>query len=366
MSLTGNLRTMSLPDILQWIATGRKTGTLHLERRSIQKRIVFRDGNIATSWSNDPRESLGQFLIREGKITEEQLFRALSRQEEEGTLLGMILINEDIVDQDVLRQVLRLKAEETIYDIFGWAEGGFDFKEGELPRDTLVHINIGVTEVVLEGIRRVDEWGRIRKIFPSAATSFKVLNAGGAEDAADRQILAMVGAGKTLGEIALELRRSEFDGSALLFELCARDVIAVDRVQDETSATDPVGAIKELLAIAYQRLQERRYESALQAYEKVLALDRLNQHAKKGLLTVSEARERDRARKSVRLDKVPVLKLDMSSLTREKFEPSEAFVLSRINGAWDVQSILKICPMAEDEALLIFARLLDRHVIELT
>ncbi len=44
MSLTGNLRTMSLPDILQWISTGRKTGTLHLERRSVRKRIAFRDG----------------------------------------------------------------------------------------------------------------------------------------------------------------------------------------------------------------------------------------------------------------------------------------------------------------------------------
>ena len=365
MSLTGNLRTMSLPDILQWIATGRKTGTLHLERRSIQKRIVFRDGHITTSSSNDPRESLGQFLIRENRITEEQLFRALTRQEQEGTLLGVILINESVLQEDVLRQVLRLKAEETIYDIFGWAEGQFDFKEGELPRESLVNVKIGVTEVVLEGIRRVDEWGRIRKLFPSSATGFRVLDAGGAENGVDRQILALVTAGKTLGEIALELRRSEFDASALLFELCARDVIAVDRVQDESQATDPIGAIKELLAMAYQRMQERRYESALQAYEKVLALDRLNQHAKKGLLTVSEARERDRARKSVRLDKIPILKLDMASLTKESFEPQEAFVLSRINGAWDVQSILKICPMAEEEALLIFARLLDRNVIEL-
>jgi len=365
MSLIGNLRTMSLPDILQWIATGRKTGTLHLERRSIQKRIVFREGNISSSWSNDPRESLGQFLIREGCITEEQLFRALTQQEEKGTLLGAILVHEGVLDADVLRQVIRLKAEETIYDIFGWLEGQFEFKEGELPRDTLVNVKIGVTEVVLEGIRRVDEWGRIRKVFPSAATTFKIVSADSAENPLERQILAMVTAGKTLGEMALELRRNEFDASALLFELCARDVIAVDKVQDETSTTDPVGAIRELLAMAQQRLQERRYDSAFKAYEKVLALDRLNQNAKKGLLTVAEARERDRARKSIPLDKIPVLKLDMSALTREKFEPQEGFVLSRINGEWDIQSILKICPMAEEEALLIFARLLDRDVIEL-
>ena len=33
----------TLPDVLQWIATARKTGTLHVERRSIQKRIILRE-----------------------------------------------------------------------------------------------------------------------------------------------------------------------------------------------------------------------------------------------------------------------------------------------------------------------------------
>jgi hypothetical protein len=52
-------------------------------------------------------------------------------------------------------------------------------------------------------------------------------------------------------------------------------------------------------------------------------------------------------------------------LSRERFDSHEGFVLSRINGQWDVRSILKLCPMSEDEALSIFLRLLDRRVIEL-
>ena len=51
MSLTGNLRTMDLPEILQWISTGRKTGTLHIEHRSVHKRIVFKGGVIHSSTS---------------------------------------------------------------------------------------------------------------------------------------------------------------------------------------------------------------------------------------------------------------------------------------------------------------------------
>ena len=56
--------------------------------------------------------------------------------------------------------------------------------------------------------------------------------------------------------------------------------------------------------------------------------------------------------------------LSLKELTKEKFDPREGFVLSRVNGEWDVQSILKICPMPEDEAMLIFSRLIERKVID--
>src|SRR5512147_2215357 len=115
-NLAGDLRTMPLPDILQWIEAGRKTGTLEIRRRSIEKRIVFNEGRIHSSSSNDPRESLGQFLIRGGRITEEQLFRALLRQESEGRLIGSILVTEGWLAESDLMAVLGTKAEETIYD----------------------------------------------------------------------------------------------------------------------------------------------------------------------------------------------------------------------------------------------------------
>src|SRR4030095_2012028 len=242
MGLTGNLRTMDLPEILQWISVGRKTGTLHLGRRSIQKRIVFKEGGVYTSWSNAPRESLGQFLIRDGLVTEEQLFKALLRQEEQGRFLGAILVAEEILSEDDLREALRTKAVESIYDLFLWPEGQFEFKEGEFPE--LIHLEVPVTAVILEGVRRVDEWKRIRKVFPSATlTSRRVRADYKAREPAERRALELVEAGKTLAEISLELRRSEFDAASLLFNLDMRGVIAVDQVPEVALAADPVGAI---------------------------------------------------------------------------------------------------------------------------
>jgi hypothetical protein len=365
MSLSGNLRTMALPDILQWISMGQKTGTLELESGSIRKRIVFRDGIIVTSWSNDPRESLGQFMIRHRLITEEQLFRALLSQETEGRLIGSILVSSGILEEDDLKRTLRSKAEETIYNLFLWPEGRFEFKEGVVPDDVLIQINLMVTAVIMEGIRRVDEWERIRKVIPNLRTTFKVLDAAqDVEDPVDRELLGLAASGKSVAQVALETRHSDFEAAAQLFDLLARDLIAIDKT-GETDGADPVGEIRDLLALAYEKLQARQYDAALTAYEDVLARDRLNQHAKKGLIAVARSRDREQALKSVPLSKVPVLSVDMATLTQQNFDPQEGFVLSRVNGQWDVQSILKLCPMAEEDALLIFARLLERSVIEL-
>ena len=126
-----------------------------------------------------------------------------------------------------------------------------------------------------------------------------------------------------------------------------------------------MGAIRDLLGEAYGHLQAQRFEEAGSHYERVLAIDRLNQHAKKGLLMVSEARAQLRAARLVPRDKVPFLTVDFATLTAQNFDPLEGFVLSRVNDQWDVQSILKLCPIAEEQALAIFSRLLERGVIEL-
>jgi hypothetical protein len=366
MSLAGNLRTMELPDILQWISSGRKTGTLHLQRRSVEKRIVFQHGTVYTSYSNDPREYMGQFLVRTRRISEEQLFKALLRQEKTGQALGAILIGEGLLDEDEVRTSLKEKAEETIYELFLWPEGKFEFKEGDVPKDIPITLDADVTSLIMEGIRRVDEWGRIKSVFPTPNTSFVArASADKVPDVQERELLELAAAGKTMADMALATRRGDFDVACSLYEMYNRGLIAVDKVEEDPWGADPVGAIHDLIRVAEQRLHEKRFDAALEAYEQVLHFDRLNQNAKKGLIAVIEARDRERAVRSVPLDKIPALAVTYAELTKQNFDPQEGFVISRINGEWDVRSILKLCPMSEEDALLIFSRLLKRKVIDL-
>ena len=56
MSIHGTLKTMAVSDLLQFLAAGRKTGTLKFARAGIVKQIFFENGAIAGSASNDPKE----------------------------------------------------------------------------------------------------------------------------------------------------------------------------------------------------------------------------------------------------------------------------------------------------------------------
>ena len=63
MSITGNLKTMELAELLQWLSQGRKSGTLHINNSKVEKKIFFEEGTIVSSAASDPKEYLGHFLV---------------------------------------------------------------------------------------------------------------------------------------------------------------------------------------------------------------------------------------------------------------------------------------------------------------
>jgi len=70
MPLYGDLRTLSLEDLLRWAAANQKTGVLEVGRNAIYKWVEFRKGWVGSCSSNEPSSLLGQFLLSRGKINE--------------------------------------------------------------------------------------------------------------------------------------------------------------------------------------------------------------------------------------------------------------------------------------------------------
>ena len=64
-------------------------------------------------------------------------------------------------------------------------------------------------------------------------------------------------------------------------------------------------------------------------------------------------------------DKIPMLTREGRELESEKLSPSEFFLLSRIDGTWDIKSIIQIAPIREVETLVALTRMRESGLIEL-
>ena len=231
MGLKGDLSTMGLEDILQWLAVGKKAGVLELRGVLHTKRVSFSDGKITSVWSSDPREYLGQYLLAFSRITEEQLREALATQEDENQLLGRILINRQLVTEAEIRKIVQHKVEETIFDTFLWEVGSFEFHDGAPSHQKSMLLSLDVTGIVLEGARRMDEWKRIRQGIKGNDAVVCAIPESIAENLPlapeDANILARLDGLKTIDQLLIEMRAPEFKVNKLIFELVEKGMVRV-------------------------------------------------------------------------------------------------------------------------------------------
>ena len=168
MAIKGSLKEASLPDVIQLLYLGRRTGCLALADRHNFGTIHFEDGQITYASIVNRRDRLGDILMRTGRISAEQLQEAVNQQAgDREHKLGEILVELGALSREDLEGYMRLQIEEAVYYLFTWSSGTFNFEAGVRPEreDFLVHINPEF--LLLEGARRVDEWSLIEKKIPS-------------------------------------------------------------------------------------------------------------------------------------------------------------------------------------------------------
>jgi hypothetical protein len=388
MGLSGNLQTMLPGDLLQWLSLGQKTGTLVITNKRVEKKIFFRRGRVISSASNDPREYLGQFLMSHGYLTEPELKKAMEVQQQSRILLGKILVMIEVITEADLQRLMRLKAEEEIYDIFLWNDGEFYFVDDELPQMEMIALQVDVTGIIMEGTRRVDEWGRIRETIPNETVipvPLKEIDDTELEEVEEPIVRAIDGK-RTISEIVLESRSSAFTVSSTVSALVRHGFVKlVDpgtqkmaKLAEEVVATSAVTAtveprpdfneddeIQSLLNAAQAALRNRDFEKTQRLLRAAQNLDPNHPKVRtsiKGAETVILGELRNQGLLD---NKVPRVSKSIEEITQMNFTPNEGFILSRINGQWDIGSLIKISPIRETDAMLIFYKLWREDIIAL-
>ena len=359
--LSGNLRTMPVPEVLQLLANGQATGTLVVGNGVVERKIYFRGGQVIAAGSSDPREYLGHFLVSQGFITEAQLATAMAQQELTRVLLGKILVDQGLISVADLEAMLELKSREGIYDLFGWRDGEFRFLDGELPAYEMVPLSIGVTRLSLDAMERLDEWDAIRRLIPSADAVPVLVSEpgdGAGLSPGERAVVAAVNDDRSVAEICLHTHSSEYFVSSVLRRLAEAGRLKVVRPR-APAAVEPVKAADSaaLAAQAWKLFKKSEYQRALRNARAAATLEPDNVEVRKEVAKLEAALRETLEAEGVKLDRVPRLMLQVSQLTSLNLSPEEGFILTRIDGASTVGAILKVTPVNTLDAMLVFYRL---------
>lgn len=209
LDLQGNIRKFTLPEIFQLIAAGRKSGTLGIQKDESIVMIYFEHGDITYGYGPRQTFHLGQLLKERHKLTAAQLEEAVESQARTDNTkrLGEILIAKGFIDRADLEAVVKEQVEILLFSLLSWQEGTFKFYEDQFPTDEEIKVRLSVENVILEGLRRVDEMNMVNEVLPDKNAVYTISPSQGNRtravtlEAAEWNIMALVDGYRNINEI---------------------------------------------------------------------------------------------------------------------------------------------------------------------
>src|SRR5437870_3634410 len=163
--LEGDLSKIEVPDLLTFLNMGHRTGVLALERSEQETKLFFREGRPVYATSTRDDLKLGSMLVRMGRVQADVLERVLSGPKKPGRI-GHALLAENVLSEAELASFLKVQVSEVIFDTFAWRAGVFSFWDGVPPPSTAVTLDMDLQNLMMEGVRRIDERHRLSEVFP--------------------------------------------------------------------------------------------------------------------------------------------------------------------------------------------------------
>ncbi len=227
--LQGDLSSFRLPEVLTFLSTSRKAGTLTVAKDDKEAYLFFDQGTLVYAGSNQEQFRLGAILLRKKRITREERDRIDSLMQREGGQFGKLAVQEGAITETQLRDYLKVQVSEIVYDCFVWHGGTFAFKENvQLPTHA-VTISVDLSNLIMEGARRIEEWEQCVRLLPSSAAVYRVVVTPKDEKitltADEWRILFLINGVRTLEELCHDAEDDPFHVYRVVYGLLANRLI---------------------------------------------------------------------------------------------------------------------------------------------
>jgi tetratricopeptide (TPR) repeat protein len=278
MAIRGSLKEASLPDVLQLLAMGKKSGCLSVAHRTSFGYIYFERGRISYASVVNRRDRLGDVLVKSGIIAQSQLDAAIAAQDRQrDKRLGELLVEHGALTLEHLHDAINVQIQEAVYFLFTWNQGTFNF-EADVTPDAADHVvSINPESLLLEGARRVDEWSLIEKKIPSFDLLFEIDRSKAVDTEVhltDEQtaVLALIDGRSDVQQIIDASGLVEFEVGKALFGLVTAGYIhRIGKSSPRTPAL-PEGRVDEHRNLGVAFYKTGMLDEALREFRRVLEL----------------------------------------------------------------------------------------------
>lgn len=237
-SMTASLGSMGVADVLSFFNMFRKTGVLYLDLSDGNRQVFFQDGEIIFATSQRFEEDLGEILCEMGKL-ERNVLTTIRSDIAEGATLSQVLVRKNIVAARDLWLATRHQVEAIVYNLFASQDGGCYFVAQELERDDIVRLSMSTQNLIMEGLRRVDERALYLRRFRSmdASLSYTGKSPSSLNDEEKKLVSFVYSVPATVAQLIARSGLSEFDALRVLYQLLEKGLVEVSQPEAVTMSS---------------------------------------------------------------------------------------------------------------------------------
>jgi len=236
VALEGNLKDFSLADMFGLLASGSKTGTLHVEGTGGEGLVCFRDGQVFYASTGAGREAIGKQLVRSGIVSEKQLRQAqglmkIQKKDKATRKLGQILVDEGYLDAEVLEGFIREQISDALFDLMRMEDGELRFDSKELCADVDLGLAVSVDAALADAGKRLELWDKIRDKIPTMDTRFAMASGPGQKPIEihlkprEWMLLCFLHSGRSVAELVELSGYNDFETAKTLYGMYAGGLI---------------------------------------------------------------------------------------------------------------------------------------------
>lgn len=174
MILSGELKDFSLADVLQLLLQQRKTGLLALARGKEKADLYISLGNLTGVRVNGetPEAKVKEILIETGRVQRSEMADLDAIARDMDRPLMAVLASKGYLNEEDRKEWLQIITEDMVCELFGWQDGRYEFQASQKP-PPVSSLNLSTEFACMEGMRRIDDWPRLREALPDPKVVFR-------------------------------------------------------------------------------------------------------------------------------------------------------------------------------------------------